>query len=44
VADEASELHVRGLVEPEVGAQSRALLDGRVLPHHERDRVTGEVE
>ena len=43
-ADEAAELHVKRQVEPEIGAQPRALFLRRVLPDHERHRVAGEIE
>ena len=44
VADEARELHGERLVEAELGAKPRLLLERRVLADHERDRVAGEVE
>jgi hypothetical protein len=44
VAEVFHELDVEGAVEPELGAQARALLDRRILPDHELHRVAGEVE
>ena len=44
VADEAGELHVERLVEAELAAQPRAVLDGGVLPDHELHGIAGEIE
>src|SRR5262249_25403476 len=41
---EARELHVRRLIEPEVGPKLRALLGARLLSDHEGDWVAGKVE
>jgi hypothetical protein len=44
IADEAGELHRERLIEPEVGAQLKALLRCRVLPEDVRDRVAHVLE
>ncbi len=44
VADEPGELHDERLVEAELRAKARLVLDGRVLADHEVDRVAGEIE
>ncbi len=42
--DEARELDVERLIEPEVGTQPRAVLLRRILTDHESHRIAGEVE
>ena len=44
VAEEVGELYVKRLVEAEIGTELGLLLRRRVLPHHERDGIAGEVE
>ena len=44
VADEAGELHHKGLVQPQVGPQLLALLHRGVLPHQVGDRVTDKLK